>query len=159
MEQIKRPKSRNLSTFQFFEMLQIEWLVADLRFRLSVRSKDKSYWYRVKEGKKQTFEVIAEKNQLPTILTDSDLKTVLESKIYNPKTYPNFHYKDESNKQLQGYWDMQHYYQIGTEVRFEYFDEVCVGKVKSFQPLGTQIEIEYNNELLKLPISEVSRIL
>lgn len=159
MEQVKRPKSRNLSTFQFFEILQIEWLVADLRSRIAVKLKDKEHWKNVKEGKKQTIEAIGDRNQLPTIFTDSDFKASLEKRIYTPNTHPNFHYKDESHKQLQGYWDMLYYYKVGVEVRFERFGEICVGKVKSFQPLSTQIEIDYNEESLKLPISEVSRIL
>lgn len=159
MEQIKRPKSRHLSIYQFFEILQIEWLVADLRTRIAVKAKDKEYWNRVKDGKRQTLENIANRNQLPTILTDSDLRSSLEQRIYNVKTHPNFHYKDENNKQLQGYWDLQHYYKIGAEVRFEQFGEIRIGTVAQFNPLERYVTVLYEGKNLKLPISEVCRIL
>lgn len=159
MEQSKKEKTRHLTIYQFFEILQIEWLVADLRFRIAVKAKDKEYWKKVKEGKKQTIEMLADRNSLPTIFTDSDLKADFEKRIYGCGNYPNFHYKDEVAKQMQGYWDMVHYYKVGVEVRFEQFSEVRVGKIKEYRPNADLIKIEYEQEVYDLCIKEISRIL
>lgn len=157
MEQ--KPKSRHLSIYQFFETLQLEWLIADLRFRISIKAKDKEYWKKVKEGKQLTIEGIADRNSLPTIFTDSDLKADLEKRIYGSGNYPDFHYKDESNKQLQGYWDLLHYYRPGTEVRFDLFGEIKVGKIKTYRVNDPKLKVEHNDEIFDLALAEISRIL
>lgn len=159
MEQNRKEKSRHLSIYQYFEILQIEWLVADLRFRIAVKAKDKEFWKKVKEGKKQTFEAIADRNSLPTLFTDSDLKAALEKRIYECEGLPNFHYKDEAAKQIQGYWDQLHYYRPSTEVRFELFGEVRVGTIDKYHPNAEKIKIKYDGETLEVPTKEVSRIL
>jgi len=157
MEQ--KPKSRHLSIYQFFETLQLEWLIADLRFRISIKAKDKEYWKKVKEGKQLTIEGIADRNTLPTIFTDSDLKADLEKRIYGAGNFPDFHYKDESNKQLQGYWDLQHYYRPGTEVRFDLFGETKVGKIDTYRVNDIKLKIKYSDETFDLALTEISRIL
>lgn len=159
MEQKTREKSRHLSIYQYFEALQVEYLIADLRFRIATKAKDKEYWKKVKDGKKQNIEAIADRNQLPTVFTDSDLKAELERRIYGCGSYPNFHYRDESSKQLQGYWDLIHYYKPGTEVRFEWFSEVKVGRIKNYKPNHTTVSIEIGEEVLEVEIGAVSRIL
>lgn len=135
-------EERKLSTYQYFEILQVEWLVADLRCRIFTAEKDKSFWHRVREGKRVKIESIAEKNKLPTIFTDDDLRRDLENRIYNDYSYPNFHYKDEAHKQAQGYWDLLNYYAKGVEVRYEYCDEVKVGTIIDYTPLAKEIRVQ-----------------
>lgn len=154
-----KTKTRHLSIYQYFEMLQLEWLIADLRQRIAQRSKDKDYWKRVKEGKRLNIEAIAERNCLPTIFTDSDLRSDIERRIFDNKNFPNFHYKDESDKQLQGYWDMLHYYRKGAEVRFERFGEVKVGVIESYRVNESVIKIRIGEEVIDLCVKEVFRIL
>lgn len=133
---------RKLSTYQYFEILQLEWLIADLRCRIFANEKDQSYWHRVREGKRVKIESIAEKNRLPTIFSDNDLKRDLENRIFNDYSYPNFHYKDEAHKQSQGYWDLLNYYSKGVEVRYEFCDEVRVGTVIDYTPLAKEIRVQ-----------------
>lgn len=161
MEKEKLPQqSRKLSTYQFFEILQVEWLVADLRCRIFTNEKDKSYWRRVREGKKVTIESIAEKNRLPTIFTDDSLKRDLEGRIYNEFTYPNFHYKDENHKQTQGHWDLMNYYAKNSEVRFDLYDETQVGIVVDYTPFSLTVRIQTKDKnIIDVHVTKVMRIL
>lgn len=159
MEVQKKKKSRSLSVYQYFQVLQVEWLVADLRVRIFPSKKDKDYWIKVKEGKRQVVEDIAEKNHLPTIFNDSEMRRAFENKVYVDKGHPNFHYKDDWYKYLQEPLDLLHYYTKGVEVRFEVYEEMKVGIIKSYIPEKDTIDIEFQGEILTLPISEVTRIL
>lgn len=156
---IEVKESRKLSTYQYFEVLQIEWLVADLRCRIFTNEKDRSYWKKVREGKKVKIENISDKNRLPTIFTDDSLKRELEQRIYNDFTYPNFHYKDDEHKQTQGYWDLLNYYSKGTEVRFDHCGETLVGVVVDYCPPSLEIRVEVKNEVLVIPVHKTMRIL
>ena len=133
---------RKLSIYQYFEILQKEWLVADLRCRIYQNIKDKGFWLKVREGKRVKIANIAEKNKLPTIFDDLELKKDLERAIYNDYTYPNFHYKDEDHMRTQGYWDLLNYYSKDSEVRFEHEGEIKVGKVIEYVPFSKNIRIQ-----------------
>jgi len=154
-------QERQLSTYQYFEILQVEWLVADLRCRIFKSEKDQSYWHRVREGKRVKIESIAEKNKLPTIFTDDDLKRDLEHRIYNDFTYPIFHDIAETHKQKQGYWDLLNYYSKGIEVRYEFCEEVKVGRVVDYTPLAKEIRIQCikTNDIDIALVSKTLRIL
>lgn len=147
---------RKLSTYQYFEILQVEWLVVDLRCRVFTNEKDQAYWRRVREGKRVKIESIADKNRLPTIFSDDDLKRDLEKRIYNDYSYPNFHYKDESYKQAQGYWDLLNYYSKESEVRYEICDEVKVGVVLDYTPFSKEIRIQ-NLKTKEIELALVSK--
>lgn len=159
MNQEETKESRKLSTYQYFEVLQIEWLVADLRCRIFTNEKDKAYWRKVREGKKAKIESIADKNRLPTIFSDDDLRREMDNRIYNEFTYPNFHYKDESHKQTQGYWDLMNYYSKSSEVRFDHCGEVRVGAVIDYSPFSLEIRVESKGEILVIPVHKTMRIL
>jgi hypothetical protein len=156
----KKQKSRNLSPYQFFEILQLEWIVADLRSRIYPVLTDKSYWNKVKDGKRKIIEGIAEKNHLfSTIFTDEEMKRIYEQKVYNEKGLPTFLYKDEEHKLFQEPFDLAYYYSTGVEVRFELYEEQKVGKVKSYTPFHKEIVVTFEEKSITLPVSEVTRIL
>ena len=155
-----KKKSRFLSTYELFEVLQIEYLCCILRARIYPKSKDKDYWNRVAEGKKTTILSISNRNHdLPNIFTDSDLESALSRRIYRENTYPTFVYRDETHKQNQEYLDLCYYYNKGVEVRFTLNDEMKVGKVKNYRPFNSTLEITYEGEDIKIPVSNCVRIL
>jgi len=160
MDVVKKPKSRNQSIFEYFETLQIEWLCADLRTRIYPKLKDKAHWGKVKDGKRQTIENIAEKNKgLPTIFTDQDLRSDLESRIYREKGYPIFSYRDEEQRQLQEPLDLMYYYNKDIDVRCELYGEVKVGKVDSYVPYSRNIAVKIGDQVITFSVDEVTRIL
>jgi len=157
----KREKSRQLSAFEFYETIQIEYICAVLRATIYPKPKDKEYWNKVASGKKVTIETMSERNSLPSIFTDSDLHTALKRRIYRPNTYPQFIYRNEQQRQSQEYLDLLYYYEKGKEVRFDLNDEVKIAKVKEYKPgtLTMLVELLENGEEMKVEVSQVSRIL
>lgn len=153
--------NKKLSTYQYFEILQVEWLVADLRCRIYTNEKDCAYWNKVRDGKRAKIESIADKNQLPTIFTDLEMKRDLERRIYNDYTYPNFHYRDESHKQTQGFWDLTYYYNKDSEVKYEWLGEIRVGKVVDYIPFSQTIRVKClkTNSIENVSVNKTMRIL
>ena len=159
MEIVK--KSRSLSKYEYFQILQLEWIVADLRFRIYHNEKDKEYWDKVKEGKRVKIEDIGEVNRLPTIFSDQEMLADLQRKIYRTKGHPNFLYKDEKDREIQEPLDLLNYYRAGIDVRYEIDDEVIVGKIKAYlvyAPTITVIDHKTSTER-RLSTAEVVRII
>lgn len=156
----KKTASRKLSIYEYFETLQVEYLVANLRHRIYPTQKDKAYYQKVMEGKRRTIEEIGERNQLPTIFFDSDKKRAFEEKIYG-QAIPNFYYKDTTQKEYQEYYDLINFYAEGTEVRCEVNDEYSVGVIKKYTPFAKELVVVLKDtqEELSLSLSLVRRIL
>lgn len=128
-------KSRDLSILDFYEILQVEWICADLRRKIYPKIKDKNYWTKVAEGKKNTILRLAEKNSLPSIFDDESMLRIFEKKVYRENAYPDFVYKNEDNKIEQEYWDLHYYLYIYTQVRVNVAGEIKLGKItKEFIP-------------------------
>lgn len=157
----KQPKSRHLSTLEFYENLQVEFIVADLRHKIYPKLKDKAYWGRVKEGKKQTIEKLAERNALPSIFTDPAMLREFEKKIYRDQSHPLFTYRDEMHEMEQSYLDLKYYYNIGAEVRVDMDGDVSVGKVsKEYIPYkDVSVFVSIKGVENKYNIKQVTRIL
>lgn len=153
--------SRNLSVYEYYQVLQLEWIVADLRSKIYPDIRDKNYWNKVKEGKRRVIESIAEKNSLPTIFVDDEMNRVFCHKIFGDKGLPNFQYKDEANRQHQQPLDTLYYYNKGADVRFTYYEEIKVGKIENFslyKSSSITIKLE-TDELITIPSADVTRIL
>lgn len=159
-EMREKKKTRYLSTYEFYEAVQIEYICCVLRARIYPKPKDKEYWNRVAEGKKNTIESISSRNgNLPSIFTDSDLLSALQRRVYREETYPCFVYKDESHKLSQEYFDLLYYYYKGVEVRFDIGLGVQIGKVCKYTPFDKKILIDCKGEQVQIPVDKVVRII
>ena len=162
MEQGKKKKSRQLTTYQYFEVLQLEYLIAELRMRIYPTTEDRAYWNRVMQGKQRTIEEIAIKNHLPSILTDEDMRRDFEKRIYpEVKGHPRFVYRNEEDRAKQETLDLIYYYNKGTEVRYEFQGDVEVGIITSYIPYYPTIKVRSlkTQEERTLPTDSVFRIL
>jgi hypothetical protein len=158
--QQKSQKSRHLSILDFFENLQVEYIVADLRHKIYPKLKDKAYWNRVKDGKKATIEKLAEKNSLPSIFTDEAMLRTFEKKVYRDVSYPLFTYRDENHKLEQEFYDLKYYYNKGSDVRVDVDGDVLIGKIsEEYIPFGTKLSVTINGAINKYSIKVVTRIL
>lgn len=156
----EKVNSRKLSTYQYFEAIQIEYLCAILRARIYTRPKDKDFWNKVAEGKRIVINNIADRNKLPSVLTDSDLESALSRRIYRENTFPLFVYKDEEHKLSQEYFDLLYYYQEGSEVRYDLGNGTEVGTVTSYKPFDKIVNVlDTNKEKIQIEVSKVARIL
>lgn len=156
----QREKTRNQSQYEYFETLQLEWIQADLRFKIYPSMKDKKYWTKVKDGKGETIHRLAERYHLPTIFTDNDMLRNFEKKVYREESYPLFTYKDEQQKADQEYFDLLYYYSVGETVRCEFFGEIRIGTIKKYEPFDELIEVEFDDKVVeKISVAKVTRIL
>lgn len=159
---LPKENSRRLSTYQFFEIVQIEYICATLRARIYLRPKDKEYWNRVANGKRQVIEDISSRNHdMPTIFTDSDLMAALERRVYRENTFPLFVYKNEEHKLSQEYLDLLNYYSKGSEIRFETDGIQYIGIIKKYKPFDKNITITLigTEEEMDIEVDRVARIL
>ena len=155
-------KSRHLSTYEYYEIVQIEYICAILRAKIYPKPQDKEYWNKVATSKKVVIENISERNrQLPSIFTDSDLESALQRRVYRENTYPIFVYKNEEQKLNQEYLDLCYYYGKGSDVRFldEDSGEYVVGKVKEYKPFSSTLIVIYNEKEVKTKVETTRRIL
>lgn len=155
----KTVKTRNQSALEYFESIQIEYICAELRSKIYSKAKDKEYWKKVCLGKKQKIEDFVDRNHLPSIFTDSDLNTFLNSKVYLLNRTPNFVYRDEEQKESQHHLDLIYYYSKDSDVRIHTDDEVFVGKVVSYRAFNKTILIDIDGETKEWPTEIVVRIL
>lgn len=167
-EETKKTKSRHLSIFDFYKILQLECIASDLRSKFYPKIQDKEYWKKVYINKKTTVEDISSRNKvnnqpLPSIFTDDEILQTYRSEILGQGGYPKFIYKNSENEISQGYLDSQYYYSKGVDVLCIYFDETKTGKVKFYQPGSNIVTVKFIDsnieEEVALPISNVTRII
>lgn len=139
-------KSRDQKFFEFFVILQKEYIVAELRKKIYPDASGKAKSQEIMDGKKKKIFDIAFKNSIKTIfpdmkvgvtsLYDEELRIRLYKEVYNDKGMPNFIYRDDHQKSLLAEKDRKCYFMLGSEVRIEegigiilevYFDKcTCV---------------------------------
>jgi hypothetical protein len=110
-------KDKNLSTFDYLQVLQLEYTVCMLRKRIYPREVDRNYWGGVCESKKKNILDISERNRLPTIFEDQDIDKSFKNMVYLDKYFPLFTYRDEVQRLKQEKWDKAHYYRRGESFR------------------------------------------
>ena len=64
--------SRSLSVAEYFHVIQREYLMAEFRRKIYFSPKDKRYFSRVMEFKREKIEDIAKRNQLMSIFTSPE---------------------------------------------------------------------------------------
>lgn len=116
---MKRQSTRKLSFLEFFETLQREYLVAELRYKIYPREKDKIY-YKNKEmvGKKENIETISIRNNLPSIFTDRNLYYKYWNELCGGWGLPNFLYRDKSDREYRRTFDIINYFSKGSIVNY-----------------------------------------
>lgn len=110
-------KNRKQKFLDFYACLQREYLVAELRYKIYERQKDKSY-YLNKEmlGKKETIESMSVRNNLPSIFTDNWLMSKYKDEIYNDWGLPNFIYRSDNDRAARRPKDIVAFFHKGVEV-------------------------------------------
>jgi hypothetical protein len=100
----------NKNKYEYFEILQLEYIVADVRFQFYHRQKDKAMWLRFKEAKKAKILEMAKTLGFPTLFSDTAVYNLLAEKVYVGKSYPEFFYKDQTFRDGREFWDKYNYY-------------------------------------------------
>lgn len=102
-------KTRNLSTAEYFITVQREYLMAELRKKIYPTSKDKKFYQKVMNYKKEKIEDISNRCKLKSIFNDKDMLQEFKAKLFNDIGIPNFLNRDE----------MEYYYYKGSEFSYD----------------------------------------
>lgn len=123
-------KSRHLSIYDFLEILQLEYLTAELRKKIYRKDDDIAYYSKVMKFKKQKILDISKRNTLPCIFDNEETKYNMYDKIYNSTGYPKFVYRDEEDRLTNEIKDKRHYYAKGSEVKVSSENnEIIIGEI------------------------------
>lgn len=127
----ERYRSRKISFVEYFENLQKEYIVAELRYKIYPNEKDKKYYKeREMNGKRQKIEDISARNNLENIFTSQYVKKKFYDQVYNQSGLPNFIYRDEMDKLKRGALDIYNYFSKSTPVTVIYNDCCLRGRVE-----------------------------
>lgn len=85
----------HISILEYFERLQIEFLLYELRLKIYPSSKDKKKFRDILEYKKEKIYDISSKNGLSNMFNSVEDKKEIESKVYNEFGNPIFSSKKD----------------------------------------------------------------
>lgn len=110
-------KDKDQSIFEFYETLQREYIVCELRKKIYPRDKDKRYFERTSRFKKSKIEDISQRNQLPSIFNSDQVRNEINQSIFGDLGLPKFSYRNEDERNELECKDKYYYYRSGVEVR------------------------------------------
>jgi hypothetical protein len=157
-------KSKDLPITDYLDVLQKEYLVAEIRHKIYPKISDKSYWGRVMEGKKQKIEDICFRNKINSIFNEDNEKRRLYDIVYNFKGLPNFIYKDNFQRFGNGEFpgleetDVLNYYSQGSKVRVDY-NERKFGVITEYDHKNSVVFVEIDGTEYECEQDIVTRIL
>lgn len=158
-------KNRDIPITEYLDILQKEFLVAEIRHKIYPKISDKTFWGKVMEGKKRKIEDICHRNRIENIFNSETEKRRICDLIYNQVGLPNFLYKDENQRIGNGDFpgleetDIANYYSLNSEVRVDFDGERLFGKITDFDFDRTTIEIKTEKGIFDCHRKTVTRIL
>lgn len=152
-------KSRDLTIVEFFNKLQEEYIIAELRRKIYPKIKDKRFWEKVMEGKHKKINDISLRNSLPNIFNNEAVKAKKYAKIYNETGFPNFIYKDCEDETQMAEFDKKYYYNVGSQVRVFVDGELLIGKIDLVDFEVGEIVVDLDNDKRSFDIKSITRIL
>lgn len=152
-------KNKTKTFSDFFKCLQREYLVAELRYKIYERQKDKDYYlHREMEGKKKTIESISARNNFPSIFTDSWLMDKYKSEIYNDWGLPNFVYRSDEDRLNRRSHDIIAYFHKGIKVAVKTEVGVQQGQIVWSYPETNSADVSFENEIINCSFDNLQRI-
>jgi len=153
-------KTRDLPLYDYFNKLQEEYIVAELRKKIYPKLKDKKYWDKVMQFKKKKIEDIVLRNCLNSIFNNEKVKEKLYLKVYNKTGLPNFLYKDDEDRFQTEILDKRYYYNEDSDFKVILSDdEMLVGKLVSVDLSTKKLVLIIDGSSKEFDISITSRIL
>lgn len=157
-------KSRDQKFREFFEILQLEYIVAELRYRIYLDEEKKQKSLDIMEMKKKKILDMAVRNSLKTIFEDCrigctsyfdpELKKSLYARIYPEIGFPNFIYRDDMHRKQIEFLDKKFYFAHGTVLNTPDGE----GCVKWLDIPTDTVKVEVNGSINIYPISKVVRV-
>jgi hypothetical protein len=82
--------ARSLSVAEYFYVIQREYLMAEFRRKIYFSPKDKRYFSRVMEFKREKIHDIANRNKLTSIFTSPEKMRDVKAELFDPLNRPMF---------------------------------------------------------------------
>jgi hypothetical protein len=153
-------KTRSLSVQELFDVLQQEYIVCELRAKIYPITKHKEYWTDLMEKKKEKILNISKRNNLFSIFDNEKIKQGFEQKIIPEVGFPNFLYKDPTQKLIQEKWDIHNYYYPKTSVKvFVDSSNVLTGTIQSVDFPSNRIKVSIDGITQEFDINLITRVL
>lgn len=155
----KKTKTRDLSIFDYYNQLQLEYIVLELRKKIYPSLSDQAYYQRVMTQKAEKINDIALKNYLPSIFSDKQIKKHKYAEVYNEFGLPNFFYKDEEHKHKYSLLDKKYYFLPESEVRVVLDGELKIGKISSVDFNKEKAIVIVEDDKFEVTLNHIARIL
>lgn len=99
-----------MTVSEYFLVIQKEYLIAEFRKRIYRHPKDKKFYSKVMDFKKEKIENIASRNKLNSIFTSEKLLNSLKKELFDVNGFPKFKMIDT---------DLMNYFFIGSEFSYD----------------------------------------
>jgi len=110
-------KSRDIPITEYFTNLQLEWISYKLRELTYDREIDRKRFHDICEMKKEKIEKFAFRNCCKSIFSSESMKNKYVNKFLGDGFgLPNFQYRDERQREVNGMWDKVHYFKNGVRI-------------------------------------------
>jgi hypothetical protein len=139
-----KPKDRHISILEYFNRLQLEFLLYELRSKIYPAAEDKVKFKRVLQFKKDKIDDISKKNTLVSIFDDEIMKREMVDALFGNENMPS-----DFNKR-----DKYFYYFVGSD--FSYNRQGC--KLISYDFNDSTAIIEKNSEKFTVDLIQIRRI-
>lgn len=104
---------KNLSAAEYFHVVQQEYLMAEFRRKIYFSPKDKRYYERLMQYKREKIEDIGMRYRLLSIFNSVDKVNAIRAELFDPLGRPRFHMSEQ---------DWKNYYSVNSD--FSYRGEV-----------------------------------
>lgn len=160
-ERLNRVKGRRLTFLEFFEVLQIEYIVAELRSKIYPNPKDQKYYKeREMEGKKAIIIEISSRNNFKDIFNDNLTKIKYYSQIYNDWGLPNFIYRNQKDRDIRRKSDIYNFFKKNCEVSVKLDDgSICKGTISYVNLEKALVSVKTEEKTITVPYEMVSRMI
>lgn len=142
----EKVKTRNLSVAEYFDVIQKEYYIAEFRKKIYYNPKDKRYYGRVMDHKKQKIEDIASRNHLKSIFNDEEKAVAMRNSLFDELGRPKFEMSET---------DLNNYYSKGNE--FSYLGGVWMldsinedGRLVLYSPQEERFETVSRQDIIRI---------
>lgn len=156
---MEKQKSRQLSFIEFFKNLQREYIIAELRYKIYPKEKDKNYYKnREMAGKRATIDNISIRNNLKSIFSDPNLYRQYHDEMIGEWGLPCFLYRDTADRERRRRQDIINYFYRGSVVSVLNSDgSIDRGVIVTTDLNKRVVVVTIDNENISYPFDKVTR--
>jgi hypothetical protein len=138
---------RKLPLLELLDKLTKEYIIASTRSKIYPAPRDKDYWKKVMDLKKVKIKDIANRNFVPHIFDDYELKCLYQHKVLGVRGFPNFDYQSQFEYDKLYKFDLKNYYHPNSEVRINIEKEsIIFANIIKFEEESSQVLVQHKED-------------